>query len=135
MSKITIEIAGRPFAVAPFKFAELRKAAPHIDRMNELMRFVEDQQKAGEQPGVALMADLMHELIELLAIGISKIDPDMTSEAIEEQIDLSFFASIRDAVFAILHASGFAAKGEAQAPSSEPAEGAAEALLSNSDGS
>lgn len=126
MSGVTIEIGERPFEVAPYKFAELRKAAPHIDRMNALMKSVSEMQERGEDPPLEQMADLLHELVEILAIGISKIDPAMDADKIEGEIDLSFFNSIRDAVMAILSASGFAPKGEAQALSSQPADERAE---------
>lgn len=145
MAGVSIEIGGRAFELAPFKLGEIRKAAPHIDRMNDLMREINETAKAARkaaeaegkdpaevrsEPPFAIMADLVHELCEIIAIGLSKIDPELDCAWLEDQIDLSFMFSLQEASLALLRSSGLAPQGEAQAPS-PPAEGAQEASESN----
>lgn len=139
MPGVQLEVGGRPFEVAPFKLGELRKAAPHIDRMNDLMKIVEDGRKAEppQDPPMAVLADLMHELCEICAIGLGKIDPEMNCDWLEDQIDLSFIMSLQEAVIALLRSSGLAPKGEAQAPSAlaEGARAGSESSLAGSSAS
>jgi hypothetical protein len=128
---VNLEIGERSVEVAPFKLAQLRKAAPFIDNMNERLDRVTKLQAAGEQPSLSEMAELMRALIEVLAIGTVKADPELTADAIEEAVDITFMPSLQEAVMAVLRASGLAPKGEAKAPSPPQVEGAEASELSS----
>jgi hypothetical protein len=114
---ITVEIGERSFAVAPYMLGDLRRAAPHIDRVNELAQRTTEAAQAGKQPGLADLSELARALVEVIAVGIGKIDPAMTADAIEDMVDMTFIPSLQAAVFELLKASGLAPKGEAKAPS------------------
>jgi hypothetical protein len=143
---VTLEIEGRSYGIAPYKIAELRQAAPHVDRMNELVReakaLIEANAKrieAGEQPLAPSMVsamELLHETCEIVAVGLAKVDPAMTAEHLESIVDLSFQPSLQTAVAELMRSSGLASKGEATALSaSQTEEGADEASQSSSAGS
>jgi hypothetical protein len=132
MAQVTIEIGGRQFAVAPFKLGDLRRAAPFIDAMNGYLKSEKDIERRNadlppaerEAPALGDIANMTRALIEILAIAISKVDPAMTADAIEDQVDFSFIASLQEAIMAILAESGLSRAGEAKAPSPPLAEGA-----------
>lgn len=139
---VTLEIEGRSYGIAPYKISELRKVAPHVDRMNELVRQAkamkeenEKRKEAGEDPispTFESAMDMLHETCEIVSVGLVKIDPQMTAEWLEERVDLSFQPSLQVAVEALMKSSGLASKGEVTALStSKTVEGADEASQSN----
>ena len=111
----TITLAGRTFDVQPLKLGELRRAAKHIDAINET---------AGALSTFEGMAASARSMIEVIVIAIAKVDATVTADAIEDATDLSDIPLIGAAFKALLEVSGLASKGEAPAPS-EPATGGA----------
>lgn len=114
---VNIEIGGRSFEVAPYMLGALEQAAPHIDRVNALVSSVAEITARGDQPGIADLSALARALVEVIAVGIRKIDPEMTADAILDMVDLTFIPSLQAAVLELLKTSGLASKGEAKAPS------------------
>jgi hypothetical protein len=145
---VNIEIEGQSYGVAPYKIAELRKVAPHVDRMNVLGREAkqrrEDQQKLKEEgkdreaealnPTFASAMEMLHETIAILAVGLEKIEPNFTADYLETIWDPTYLGSLQEAAFAVLKGSGLT-RGEATALSSpaKPEEGAEQASLSSSE--
>jgi hypothetical protein len=122
MPGVTIELPdGRSFEISPFKIGALRRAAPHIDAINANVTRANELRKAGELPGLSDLGELMHELLAVLVVGISRIDASVTIEQLEDLVDLSFLQSLQAAVFAVMAASGLAPKGEAKPSLSLPA--------------
>lgn len=111
-----IEIAGRAFELAPLKLGALRRAAPHIDAVNAI---------AGALSTLEGALEAGRHFIEVLAIAIEKIDPAMTADAIEEMLGIEEIPALQEGFRKLLAESGLAPKGEAQAPSAQPKEGAA----------
>lgn len=124
---ITIGEEGRErrYEVAPFKLRELRLAAPSIERMNATAKRIDADQKAavaaGLKPedGVKLedLFELSRCLCEIVAVGLAKIDPSMTADVLEEEIDITYVQSLQAAVRALLAQSGLSSAGEVKAPS------------------
>lgn len=121
---ITIEIGGRSFDVPPFMLAELEAAAPHIDAMNEIEQEFARLRDAGKEPGAALAMRLTRTLVEILAIGLANVDPEMTAEKIAKSVNFTFVGSLGQAVRELLKSSGLTPQGEAAAPSPRPGKGA-----------
>jgi hypothetical protein len=105
MAKITL--LGRDFDVAPYKIGAMRKAAPFITRINETAGSMTTLEGAVEAAG---------DMIGFLAIGLSKIDPTLTAEQLEEQIGLNDALDLQKAMIAVIKDSGLQT-GEAKAPS------------------
>jgi len=101
-----IMIGGRAFELAPYKLAQLRQAAPYIDRINAT---------AGALTTVEGMTEAACDFVGVLAIGLGKIDPALTPEALEEMIGLADIGALRDGFMEVLTESGMIA-GEAAAP-------------------
>jgi hypothetical protein len=120
---ITIEIGERSFAVPPFMLAELELAAPHIDRMNELRKEFQLASNEGRDPSAVLAFQMTRELVEILAIGIANVDPDVTADSISKTVNFTFMDSLQRAVDELLKSSGLSA-GEAKAPSPRRGKGA-----------
>lgn len=113
-ASVTLELEGRSYGIAPFKIAELRKAAPYVDRMNTLAREAKARKEAGDPPSFEGAMELFHCAIEILAVGLAKVDPELTVEKLEEMLDPSYLESLQTAVFELLKASGMQ-RGEATA--------------------
>lgn len=110
-----IHILGRDFAIAPYKLGELRRAAPFIDNI---------QRKAD---GSGLLSDLMDsavDLLNVLSIGLVKIDPMLTADYLEANVSMDEFARLQTAFVALSAESGLTRKGEATAPPAPAPEGA-----------
>ena len=110
-----LEIGGRAFDIAPYKLGALRRAAPAIDRINEA---------AGSLVTIEGMIRSTADIVEVLSIGLQKIDPTLTPEALEEMVGFDDLPALRDAFVAVLRESGMRGAGEAQAPAPADAEGA-----------
>jgi hypothetical protein len=110
-----VHILGRDFDVAPYKIADLRKAAPALDRINSA---------SGSLATIEGLVGSLGDIAEVIAVGTAKADPTMTAEFIENNAGLPDMNDLRDALKAIMAVSGMApATGEAPAPSAS-AEGA-----------
>lgn len=110
MAKITLD--GRDFDIAPYKLGSLRKAAPIIDRINAA---------AGSLTTMEGTAQATADLVEVLSIGLMKIDPTLTPEALDDIVGFDDLLALRDTFTAILRESGLAPSGESKAPAPEPA--------------
>jgi hypothetical protein len=107
----TITLDGRDFDLAPFKLGALRKAAPILDRINAA---------SGSLDSMEVMVDSSADIIEVLAIGLVKIDPAMTAEAVLDIVGFDELPMIQRAFVTLMQESGLAPKGEAQAPAPTP---------------
>lgn len=105
-----LTLGGRSFAIAPFKLRELRLAAPHIDHVNNV---------AGSLTTFAGMTESARSIIEILAIGVNKIDPTLDADALEELASMEDMTNLQAALKELMEESGLS-KGEA--PASVPAE-------------
>ena len=102
----TVTILGGDREVAPYNIAMMRRAAPFIDRI---------QATAGALNTLAGMTDVAGDFCGVMAIGLSKVDPVLTQEYLEENLGLGDLNALRDAFVAILEESGLVPKGEAMA--------------------
>lgn len=121
---VILEIGGRSFEIAPFMLAELEQAAPHIDRLNEFEQEFKAHKLAKTQPPASLSFKLARELVEIVAVGVSLIDPDWTAERIAKSVGPSFIQPLGVAVRDLLNASGLSPQGESKAPSPRQSKGA-----------
>lgn len=110
-----LELGGRAYDIAPYKLGALRRAAPAIDRINA---------NAGSLGTIAGMTDSTADIVAVLSIGLQKLDPALTPEALEEMVGFDDLPALRDAFMALLSESGMRAAGEAPAPSPADGEGA-----------
>jgi hypothetical protein len=110
-----LEIGGRAFEIAPYKLGALRRAAPYIDRINA---------NAGALGTIEGMTDSTADIVAVLSIGLQKLDPALTPEALEEMVGFDDLPALRDAFVDVLRESGMRAAGEAPAPSPAGGEGA-----------
>jgi hypothetical protein len=122
----SFEIAGRAFELAPLKLGALRKAAPHIDQINAT---------AGAFDSLEGVTNAARAMIEVLAIGIEKIDSAITADWLEDQLELADMPKLQGAIQALLESSGLAPKGEAKAPSAPPATKGADSTASSDESS
>jgi len=112
MAKVVI--AGVSYELAPYKLAQLKQAAPFIDRINAV---------AGSLSTIEGMTDSACDFLGVLSVGLVKIDPALTLDALEEKVGLADITSLRDAFKAVLAESGLTSAGEAPAPVSAEATG------------
>ena len=103
----TLTIEGRSFEIAPYKLGALRKAAPHIDAINAAL---------GSLDTLEGMMDNMEHVVGVLSIGLAKIDPALTPDALADIVGIEDMKALGDALRDILQESGLAPKGEATAP-------------------
>jgi len=107
-------ISGRAFDLAPYKLAQLRQAAPFIDRINA---------SQGALTSVEGMVSAAGDFLGVLAVGLARIDPSLTLTVLEEMIGLDDVPALRDGGMEVLQESGMIA-GEAPAPIAAEAVGA-----------
>lgn len=112
MAKLTL--AGRSFEIAPYKLGALRKAAPHIDAINASALTIDSIE--------GLIENAAH-IVAIVSIGLVKIDPTLTEEALEDMVGADDMGALGAALRDIMTEAGLAPKGEATAPEAE-AEGA-----------
>lgn len=130
----TIVIGGQSYEIAPYKLGALRKAAPHIDAINASVKSLQDaavesaptEVSGGDDPEnddftIVGMFENTEHIVAVLAIGLQKIDPTLTPEALEDMIGINDMPALAVALRDILAESGLAPKGEAMAPP-EPTE-------------
>jgi len=109
-----VVISGRAFDLAPYKLAHLRQAAPFIDRINATQ---------GALTSVEGMVGSAADFLGVLAVGLTRIDPALTLDALQEMVGLSDITALRDGFMEVLVESGMIA-GEAAAPVPADATGA-----------
>lgn len=143
---VELTIGGRAFAIAPFKMKELRRAAPFIEEMNTLAKRIDEQVKAHEAANAELPEDqrkpfeqnlndlfaLSRAMCEIIAVGLTKIDETLTADWLEEQVDLSYLASLQSASRELLRQSGLSAAKNGKAPSPSPEPGPTPEVSANS---
>jgi hypothetical protein len=121
MAKLVI--GGRSFEIAPYKLGAIRKAAPHIDAINASVQALEVDAEGSVMPvgGIVGLLENTEHIVAILAIGLQKIDPALTADALDDMIGPDDMAALGIALRDILAESGLAPKGEAMAPA-EPTE-------------
>jgi hypothetical protein len=102
----TIHILGRDFAIAPFKLSELRRAAPFIDNI----------QRKADAGSLSDLMDSAVDLLNVLSIGLVKIDPLLTPDYLEANVSMDEFVGLQTAFVELSEESGLKRKGEATAP-------------------
>ncbi len=100
MAKVTI--GGAAYDLRPFKFRELRQAAPAIDRIAARAR--------GGAFGLSAMTDGLNDLLEVLAIGLD----GRSAEDLAADLSLSEVAGVQAAFVALLTESGLKPAGESE---------------------
>lgn len=113
MAKLTI--LGREFDIAPFKLGELRRAAPFIDAI---------QKRSAEGNSLADVMESAIDLLNVMSIGLIKIDPELTPDYLEENVGMAEFVGMQAAFLDITREAGLERKGEAKAPAAAKAAGA-----------
>ncbi len=118
-----IHILGRDVAIAPYKLGELRRAAPFIDNI---------QRKADGSGSLAELMDSAVDLLNVLSIGLIKVDPLLTPDYLEDHVTMDEFVGLQAAFVALSEESGLTRKGEATAPPAAMPEGASKEDLQTS---
>lgn len=95
-----ITLLGRDFDVAPYKIGTLRQAAPIIDRINASIA----------DTSLTALTNSAGDLCAFLAIGLGKLDPEITSTKLEDELGIDDLPTLRAAFLTILSASGFEMK-------------------------
>jgi len=93
-------VGGAAYDLRPFKFRELRQAAPAIDRIAARGR--------SSASGLAAMADGLADLLEVLAIGL----PDRSAEDLAAELSMTEVAGVQAAFVSLLTESGLKPVGE-----------------------
>ena len=91
MAELTL--AGDTHVIAPFKLAQLRRAAPYIDRLGA---------RAGQAPSVEAAVESASDMLSVLAAGI----PDVTADALQASAGLGDLDAIRTAFEAVMAEAG-----------------------------
>lgn len=103
----TLIIEGRSFEIAPYKLGSLRRAAPHIDAINAAINSIDSLE--------GMMENLEH-VVAVLSVGLVRVDPTLTPEALGDMVGMDDMPALRDALREVLQESGLTPKGEATAP-------------------
>lgn len=119
----TIHILGRDFAIAPYKLGELRRAAPFIDNI---------QRKTDGSGSLSDLMDSAVDLLNVLSIGLLKVDPMLTAEYLEANVSMDEFVGLQSAFLDLSEESGLKRKGEASALTDTAPAGASSTTLPNS---
>jgi hypothetical protein len=102
-------VGGAAYDLRPFKFRELRQAAPAIDR-------IAGRARLGAE-GLASMTEGLNDLLEVLAIGLE----GKSAEDLAADLDMTEVAGVQAAFVSLLTESGLKPAGESE-PVSAPAE-------------
>jgi hypothetical protein len=95
---ITVEMAGASYVVPPLTFRQIRDLQPVIERIATLSGVP----SAEHVTGVA----------EIVRTALSRNYPELTTEAVEDLLDMGNFTTV---LMAVLRGSGLVAEGEANA--------------------
>ncbi len=107
-------VGGVAHDLRPFKFRELRQAAPAIDRIAARAR--------SNASGLAAMTEGLNDLLEVLAIGIE----GRSAEDLVAELDMTEIAGVQAAFVSLLTESGLKPLGEFE-PALGPADPAPDA--------
>lgn len=118
-----IHILGRDFAIAPYKLGELRRAAPFIDNI---------QRKTDGSGSLSDLMDSAVDLLNVLSIGLVKVDPMLTPDYLEANVSMDEFVGLQTAFVDLSEESGLQRKGEVTAPPAAVPEGASSEPLPTS---
>jgi hypothetical protein len=104
----TLTLAGVEYVIAPYKLGALRKVAPILDKIKD----------RGAEASASNAAEGMTEIVEVLAVGLQKLDPKLTADYIsDELVGVEDFPALRIAFFALMRESGMSSEpGEQKAP-------------------
>ena len=109
----TLTLAGRSYAIAPFRLRELRLAAPHIDRLAA---------RRGPLASVEAVAETAADMVAVLAAGLDAA----SAQSLQAEVGLGDLEPLRAAFDAVMaeaglkRAAGDAAPGEAQGAAGAP---------------
>jgi hypothetical protein len=95
---ITVEMAGASYVVPPLTFRQIRDLQPVIERIATLS-------------GVP-SAEHVRGVAEIVRTALSRNYPELTTEAVEDLLDMGNFTTV---LMAVLRGSGLVAEGEANA--------------------
>jgi hypothetical protein len=101
----TLTLGGRAYEIAPFRLRELRRAAPHIDRL------------AGRRAPldtVAAVAETAADMLAVIGCGL----PDEEAEALVARVSLAELEAVRAAFDQVMAEAGL--KRGASAPGEAP---------------
>ncbi len=93
-------VGGAAYDLRPFKFRELRQAAPAIDRIAARAR--------GGASGLAAMTEGLNDLLEVMAIGLE----GKTAEDLAAELAMTEVAGVQAAFVSLLTESGLKPLGE-----------------------
>lgn len=108
----TLIIEGRSYEIAPYKLGALRKAAPHIDAVNAAI---------GSLDTIEGMMDNLEHIVGVLSVGLIKLDPALTVEAISDMVGMDDMGALATAFREVLQEAGMTPKGEVAAPTAPKA--------------
>ncbi len=104
-----VVIGGAAYALRPFKFRELRQAAPAIDR-------IAGRARSGAS-GLTAMTEGLTDVLEVLAIGLS----DRSADDLAADLAMTEVAGVQAAFVSLLTESGLKPAGESEpAPAGHP---------------
>jgi len=109
-------IGGVVYEIAPFKFKQLRAAAPFLDRAQKAL--------TGEASLEAAM-EASADLLTIIAIGVGR--PEVTAEALEDAASLAEVIQLRETFEAIVREAGLAVGEPGPAAQTPPAAAARKA--------
>jgi len=105
MAKLTI--LGRDFDIAPYKLGDLRKAAPFIDAI---------QKRSEGGTGLVDVLDSAFDLLNVMSIGLVRIDPELTPDYLEANVGMDDFVAMQASFLDVTKESGLKSAGEVKAP-------------------
>lgn len=110
----TVKLLGREFEVPHYRLGKLRRAAPFVDVMNK---------EAGmfdlDNPTLDAMTRTSRPMVEILAIGLEELDPELTPDGLDNRLGLEDLGALSQAVKDVLRDAGLSPKGGALAPSAQ----------------
>ncbi len=95
-----VRVGGVAYALRPFKFRELRQAAPAIDRIAGRAR--------SPGSGLTAMTEGLNDFLEVLAIGLE----GKTAEGLAAELDMTEVFGVQAAFVSLLTESGLKPAGE-----------------------
>jgi hypothetical protein len=115
-----LQIGDRVVEIAPYKIAQLRRAAPILDQINARMAEIAGKPEGVEDKlnelGVAGMTEVVGLFLAFIAVGTEKSDAKLTAEALEEQFGIGDLPALQATFRDICTEQGMNQSGEATAP-------------------
>ena len=100
-----LSILGREFDIAPYKLGDLRRAAPFIDAI----------QKRSDGAGLVDVLDSAFDLLNVMSIGLVRIDPELTPDYLEQNVGMDDFVAMQASFLDVTKESGLKSAGEVKA--------------------